>query len=105
MTSHQTRTARTELGEHFSEVMRAARAIRSEAALTISESSSLRVAARQARMDTVRIRERNAAQYRRSLLCQAERPLQLAQVVAEMLAVIGYSAFIAEPAKDYASVQ
>jgi len=94
---------RTELAERLATVIQASRAIRSEVALTICESSEKRIASRQLRMDSLRSKERIAA--RQVVKRRAERSQRMAHAVARVLSSQGYSAFVASAPNDTASIQ
>jgi hypothetical protein len=89
----------------LSNVMRASGNIRSELALTICESSEMRVASRQLRMDTLRTTQRSVAGRRNLRARKAEPRYRMAHAVAQLLSNRGYSVFVAEAPEDTASIQ
>lgn len=101
----RTVTSRTEMVERLANVMQASRTIRSEVALTIWESSEMRVASRQLRMESLRMTAHSTASRRNLHTLKAEQRRWLAQTIAHLLSSRGYSTFVAEPTQDTASVQ
>jgi hypothetical protein len=97
--------SRAELAERLSGVVRASRAIRSEAALTMCESAEMRIASRQLRMESFRATQKCAAWRQGPHPRRTERNQRIAQAVAEMLSACGYVAFVAAPPQDTASIQ
>jgi hypothetical protein len=94
-----------ELAARLESVMRASRAIRSEVALAVSESSEMRIASRQLRMDSLRTFQRTAA-YRQSLdRAKVQRRQWIAHAIAQVLSSQGFPAFVAEQPHDTASSQ
>jgi hypothetical protein len=96
---------RAELAERVAAVMQAARVIRSELALTICESSEMRIASRQLRMDSVRITRGSSAWRQRLVARKAQRQRWMAHAIVQALASRGYAAFVAAPSGDTASIQ
>jgi hypothetical protein len=98
-------TSRADLVERLANVMDASRAIRSEVALSICESSEMRIASRQLRMDSSRMAERSAVRRRDLQARKAEWRWWIAHSIAHLLSSRGYSAFVAAQPRDTASVQ
>jgi hypothetical protein len=101
MTSPGEHTSRADLLERLATVMQASRAIRSELALTICESSETRLASRQLRGDSLR----TAAVRRKLQVRKTQRIRGIADAIAEILASRGYAAFVAGDPLDTASIQ
>jgi hypothetical protein len=91
------------LDERLAIVMQASRAIRSELALTICESSEMRLASRQLR--SVQSTHWSADRRQDLHAGRVDSSHWMAQVVAQVLSSHGYSAFVAGPAEDTASIQ
>jgi hypothetical protein len=98
-------TGREELTERVASIMQATRVIRSEVALTICESSEIRIASRQLRMESVRTTQGSAAWRQHLLARKAQRRLWMAQAIVKVLASQGCSAFVASAPPDSASIQ
>jgi hypothetical protein len=96
---------RAELAERLASVMQASRAIRSEAALAICESTEMRIASRQLRMESYRTSQKSAAWRQGQHPPQKPEPRQIARTIAQMLSARGYLAFVAAPSQDTASIQ
>ena len=96
----------SELAVRVAAVLQASRAIRSEVALTICESSEMRVASRQLRMD-IRLTTNVIATQLQGLRNKgkARRSQWIAQAIAQVLSTQGYSVFVEAPPTDTASVQ
>lgn len=98
-------TGREDLVERLAIVMHSSRAIRSEIALAMRESSDLRVAARQLRIESLRTAEQTAP-WRRDLAARkAERRRRIAQAIVQVLSSRGYSAFTATRSESDVSIQ
>ena len=98
-------TGREDLVERLAVAMHSSRVIRSEIALAIRESSDLRVAARQLRMDSLRAAEQSAP-WRRDLAARkAERRRKIAQAIVQVLSSRGYSAFTEKQSENGVSIQ
>jgi hypothetical protein len=97
--------SRAELAARVASVTQAARVIRSELALTICESSEVRIASRQLRLDTRRTAEQSAEWRQRLRVRKAQRRRWIAQAIVQILASRGYSAFVADQPRDSASIQ
>jgi hypothetical protein len=80
------------LGERLAIVMQASRAIRSELALTICESSEMRLASRQLRTKGLQTTHRQSSHW-------------IAHAIAQVLTSHGYCAFVAGQTEDTASIQ
>ena len=85
--------------------MQASRAIRSEVALTICESSELRISSRQLRLESVRTTGLSAAQRQRVRPRQPRRYRDIADAIVQVLSRRGYCAFVAEQPQETASIQ
>ena len=94
-----------ELTERVASIMHATRRIRSEVALTICESSEIRIASRQLRIDSLRTTEGSVAWRQHQRERKAQRRLWIAQAIVEVLASRGCSAFVASAPPDSASIQ
>jgi hypothetical protein len=99
------RTSQTDPLERLASVIQASRAIRSEVALTICESSEMRLASRQLRMDSLRTTAGTAAVRRILQVRKPQRIRTVADAIAEMLSRQGYAAFVAGDPQDTASIQ
>ncbi len=97
--------SRADLAERVASVMQAARVIRSEVALTICESSEMRIASRQLRMDSARTAQGSAACRECLVAREAQRRRWIAHAIVQVLSSRGYSAFVAAPFRDTASIQ
>jgi hypothetical protein len=86
-------------------VIQASRAIRSEVALSICESSEMRIASRQLRMESARTTRGIAAWRQSQRARKAQRRQWMAQTIAEVLSNRGYAAFVAASWQDTASLQ
>jgi hypothetical protein len=105
MTSQGNHTNRAELLTRLATVMEASRAIRSEVALTISESREMRLASRQLRGDSFRT-SAESAMYRQNLQGRKSQRIRgIADAIAEILSRQGYAVFVAGEPQDTASVQ
>jgi len=105
MTSSGQQTSRAELLERLATVMNASRAIRSEVALTICESSEMRLASRQLRRDSRRTTA-GSATHRRKLQVRKKQSIRgIADAIAEILSSKGYAAFVTGEPQDTASIQ
>jgi hypothetical protein len=98
-------TSQTDPLERLASVIQASRAIRSELALTICESSEMRLASRQLRGDTVRTTAGIAAVRRILRVRKTQRIRCIADAIAEILSRQGYAAFVAGDPQDTASIQ
>jgi hypothetical protein len=98
-------SSRAELAKRLASVMQASRTIRSEVALTICESSEMRLASRQLRMDSLQTTKRSAASRQGFPARKAQRPHWIAYAIAQLLSSRGYSAFVAAQPQDTASAQ
>jgi hypothetical protein len=107
MKSHaiQFESGRADLGERLASVLQSSRTIRSEVALTICESSEMRLASRQLRIDSLRTFQRSAARRRDLATANAERNRWIARAIVHVLSSRGYPAFVAAPPRDTASHQ
>jgi hypothetical protein len=112
MTSSGIQTRRPELVERLSSVMQASRTLRSELALTICESSDMRLASRQLRLASQQLRlDRPRIPWggaeRSQRLQTPKRPTihGIADAIAQILSRQGYSVFVSEPPQDTASMQ
>ncbi len=105
MTSQREHTSRADPLERLASVMEASLAIRSEVALTICESSELRLASRQLRGDSLRTTAGTAAVRRKLQVRKTQRIRGIAAAVAEILSRRGYAAFVAGDPQDTASIQ
>jgi hypothetical protein len=85
--------------------MQASRAIRSEVALTICESSEMRLASRQLRLDSQLTAAGSAACRRKLQSRNVEKIRGVAEAIAQILSRRGYSAFVAEQPRDTALFQ
>jgi hypothetical protein len=85
--------------------MQISQAIRSEVALTICESSEMRLASQQLRMDSAEASRRSSTRRRDRHPRQAQRHQWIAHAIMQVLSNRGYSAFLAEPPQDTASIQ
>jgi hypothetical protein len=94
-----------ELLDRLSSVMQASRAIRSEVALTICESSEMRLVSRQLRLDSHRTAEGSAACRRKLQSRETEKTRGVAEAIAQILSRRGYSAFVSAQARDTALIQ
>ncbi len=101
----QISSSRSELAERLASVMHSSRAIRSEVALTVCESSEIRIASRQLRRDSVRTARQSAAARQRLEAQQAPRRRRIAHAVAQVLSSQGYHVFLAAPPQDTALIQ
>jgi hypothetical protein len=98
-------TDRADLVERLAVVLHSSRTIRSEIALAMRESSDLRVAARQLRIESLRTAEQSAP-WRRDLAARkAERRRRIAQAIVQVLSSRGYSAFTAPRPENGVSIQ
>jgi hypothetical protein len=86
-------------------VIQASRAIRSEVALSICESSEIRLASRQLRGDSIRTTAGTAAVRRVLRARKPQRIRGIADAIAEILSRQGYAAFLAGDPQDTASIQ
>ncbi len=101
----ETKNGDAEWHARLENVMRASRAIRSEVALVISESSEMRIASRQLRRDSLGTSQGSAA-YRQALnRAKVQRHQWIAHAIAQVLSRQGYPAFVAEQPHDSASSQ
>jgi len=91
-------SSRAKLAARLANVISASRAIRSEVALTICESTEMRIASRRTRMDSLRSAPQHCHQ-------RAERSQWVAHAIAQVLSSRGYSAFVASAPNDTASIQ
>jgi hypothetical protein len=98
-------TSQTDPLERLASVIQASRAIRSELALTICESSETRLASRQLRGDCHRTNARTAAVGRILRVRKTQRIRGIAEAIAEILSRQGYAAFVAGDPQDTASIQ
>ena len=112
MTSPGAVTSRVDLLNRLSNVMQASRAIRSEVALTICESSEmrlasrrLRVASQQIRLHDVRTSAGSATRREKPRVCETENIRGIAEAIAQILSRRGYTAFVAVQPLDTASIQ
>ncbi len=97
--------SRAELMERLAAVMQASRTICSEVALAVCESSEMRIASRQLRLESIGTTVRIAAS-RQSLRPRKARKHQcIADMIVQVLSSRGYSAFVAEQPRDTASIQ
>jgi hypothetical protein len=94
-----------ELLDRLSSVMQASRAIRSEVAVTICESSEMRLASRQLRLDSHRTAAVSAAWRRKLQSRKTEKFRGVAEAIAQILSRQGYSAFVATQPRDTALIQ
>ena len=94
-----------ELQYRLSNVMQASRAIRTEVALAICESSEMRLASRQLRWDSHVTAAESAACRRKLQSRQTENIRVVAEAIAQILSRQGYSAFVAAQARDTALIQ
>src|ERR1700677_3996932 len=95
--------SRAELAARVASVTQASRAIRSEVALTICESSEMRIASRQLRMDSVRTTQGTAAWKQGRGQRKAQRRQWIARAIAQVLFSRGYCVFVAARPQDTAS--
>ncbi len=94
-----------QLASRLASVMQASQAIRSEVALTICESSEMRLVSQQLRMDSARAARRSSV-WRQALHARkAERHQWIAHAIVQVLSNRGYAAFLAAPPQDSASIQ
>jgi hypothetical protein len=98
-------TSRADLLERLATVMQASRAIRSQVALSICESSEMRLASRQRRVDTFRTTAVSAASRRKLRVRKTQRVRGIADAIAEILSSKGYAAFVVGQPQDTASIQ
>jgi hypothetical protein len=119
MTSPGAATSRADLLNRLSNVLQASRAIRSEVALTICESSATRLAARQRRLALQQTRVASQQMLLHQLrtsagsapccekprVCEAESVRGIADAIAQILSRRGYTAFVATHPLDTASIQ
>ncbi len=99
------RTSHTDPLERLESVIQASRAIRSEVALTICESSEIRLASRQLRGDSIRTTAGTAAVRRILRVRKTQRIRGIADAIAEILSRQGYAAFLGGDPQDTASIQ
>jgi len=112
MTSPGIHTSRADLVNRLSVVLQASRTIRSEVALTICESSEMRLASRQLRVASEQLRQDSsrtaagsAACRRRPQARKTERIPGIAEAIAQILSSQGYSAFVMSQDQETASIQ
>jgi hypothetical protein len=98
-------TIQTDPLERLASVLQASRAIRSELALTICESSETRLASRQLRVDSRRTSVGTVAIRRKLKVCKTQRIRVIADAIAEILSRQGYTVFVAGDPQDTASIQ
>jgi hypothetical protein len=91
--------------ERLASVIQASRAIRSEVALTICESSDTRLASRQLRRDSRRTSAATAAIRRKPRVRKNQGIRVIADAIAEILSRQGYAGFVAGDSQDTASIQ
>jgi hypothetical protein len=97
--------SRAQLAARVATVTRASRAIRSEVALAICESSEMRIASRQLRMDSAGTIQATATGRRGRPQGQAQRSQRIALAIAQVLSSRGYSVFVTSLPQETASVQ
>ena len=97
--------SRAELTSRLASVMQVSQAIRSEVALTICESSEMRLTSRQLRMDSAAATQRSSTRRRDQRSRQAQSHQWIAHAIIQVLSNRGYSLFLAEPPQDTASIQ
>jgi hypothetical protein len=105
MTSPGKLASRADLLDRLATVMQASRAIRSQVALTICESSEMRLVSRQMRGGSLRISAESAAYRRKLQVRKTKRVRGIADAIAEILSSRGYSAFVMGTPQDTASIQ
>jgi hypothetical protein len=119
MTSPGVLTSRADLRNRLSNVMQASRTIRGEVALTICESSEMRLAARQRRLASQQTRVASEQMLLHHLrtsaasapcreqpqVCETESIRGIADAIAQILSRRGYAAFVATQPLDTASIQ
>jgi hypothetical protein len=96
--------SRYELMERLATVMQASQTIRSEVALSICESSEMRIASRQLRLESSRTTWRSEAS-RQGLTRKPRKYQHLADAIVQVLSRRGYSAFVAGRPQDTATIQ
>jgi hypothetical protein len=105
MKSRGEHASRADLAERLATVMQVSRAIRSEVARTICESSETRLASRQLRGDSLRTTARTAAHRRKLEVRETQRIRGIADAIAGILSSRGYAAFVSGDPQDTASIQ
>lgn len=98
-------SSRAVLADRLANIMQVSRAIRSEVALTICESSEMRIASRQLRGESLRTTKGSGARRQKSRECQAMRRERVAQTIAQVLCGRGYTAFVVMQPHDTATLQ
>ncbi len=98
-------SSRVELAARLASVMHISRAIRSELALTICESSESRLASQQLRMDSARAAQLSSTWRQGQRSRKARQHQWIAHAIVQVLSNRGYAAFLAEPPQDTASIQ
>jgi hypothetical protein len=91
--------------ERLARVIQASRAIRSEAALAICESSETRLASRHLRRESRRTTAATVGIRRKLRVRKNQRIRLIADAIAEILSRQGYAAFVAGDSQDTASIQ
>lgn len=99
----QISSSRSELAGRLASVMHSSRAIRAEVALTVCESSEVRIASRQLRQESRRTAQQSAAS-RNCLEAQKARRRLIAHAVAQVLSSQGYYVFLAAQPQDTAVI-
>jgi hypothetical protein len=97
--------SRSELVERLATVRQASRELRAELALSVCESSEMRIASRQLRMESRRAVKGSAAGRKVVYARGAQQRLGIAQAVARILSQRGYPAFVMTQPKDSATFQ
>jgi hypothetical protein len=96
---------RAELAERLAGVLHSSRAIRSEVALAVCESSEARIAARQLRLESLRTARQIAASRQSVEAHNGQRRRLIAYGVAQVLSSRGYNVFLAAQPRHIAVIQ
>jgi hypothetical protein len=97
--------SRAELTERVATVMQAARVIRSELALTICESSEMRISSRQLRLDSARTTRGSSVWRQRLVARKAQRQRWIAHAIVQIPGKPGLCCLCGGAVWRYASIQ